>query len=194
MLRSFSVERTVQASAILLQAEPGHRMKYIRLLKLLYVADRESMRQTGFPITGDDPYAMRKGPVLTTVLRLVNGMRDSTAAEAAAPVWDEWIQPQSDFYVGLLGDPGHKKLTRREIAILDSVAERYHGQDPWSIIEQLHQELPEWEKNYPGGNSSAAISAEDILDEVGQSNRREFIIAVGDDHQDLASLARSSSA
>ena len=71
MLRQFSVERTAQAAAVLLRRADGHRMPYIRLLKLLYVADRESVRGTGFPITGDDPCAMRRGPVLSITHDLI---------------------------------------------------------------------------------------------------------------------------
>lgn len=90
-MRTFSVERTAQAAGILLQAEEGHRMKYIRLLKLLYVADRESIRQSGFPITGDNVYAMRNGPVLSTTYNLLKGEGATPEAEHGMPIWKQWI-------------------------------------------------------------------------------------------------------
>src|SRR5688572_11252679 len=111
MLRAFSVERTAQAAGILLQAEEGHRMKYIRLLKLLYVADRESIKQTGFPITGDDVYAMKKGPVLSTTYNLLKGEAVTAEAEHAMPIWKQWIRTVADYDAQLAADPGFRKLT-----------------------------------------------------------------------------------
>lgn len=39
-------------------------MSYLRMLKLLYLADRESLKETGHTITGDRVVAMEHGPVL----------------------------------------------------------------------------------------------------------------------------------
>jgi uncharacterized phage-associated protein len=51
----------------------GDRMEYVRLLKLLYIADREMMAEAGAPITGDRAVAMDHGPVLSHVYDLVKG-------------------------------------------------------------------------------------------------------------------------
>jgi len=48
----FHFEKTVQAAAALLKQAPGHTMSAKRLITLLYIADRESIRKTGFPICG----------------------------------------------------------------------------------------------------------------------------------------------
>jgi hypothetical protein len=45
----------------------GDRMEYVRLLKLLYIADREMMAEAGAPVTGDRAVAMDHGPVLSHV-------------------------------------------------------------------------------------------------------------------------------
>ncbi len=46
------VEKTIQAIGVLFRADRVKRMNYMRLLKLLYIADRESLQETGRPITG----------------------------------------------------------------------------------------------------------------------------------------------
>jgi hypothetical protein len=54
----FNFKRTLQASAYLLRLD-GKRMPYMRLLKLLYIADREWLAEMGESITGDRAYAIR---------------------------------------------------------------------------------------------------------------------------------------
>jgi uncharacterized phage-associated protein len=60
----FHFDRTLQASAYLLHLRKG-RMSQLRLLKLLYIADREWLAESGYPITGDHARALKNGPVLT---------------------------------------------------------------------------------------------------------------------------------
>jgi uncharacterized phage-associated protein len=43
-------------------------MNYMRLLKLLYIAERETLGRTGRPIVGGPVTAMERGPVLLEVL------------------------------------------------------------------------------------------------------------------------------
>ena len=47
-------------------------MSYMKLIKLLYFADRKYIKQTGSSITKDTYYSMKNGPVLSNVLNLIN--------------------------------------------------------------------------------------------------------------------------
>jgi hypothetical protein len=49
-LPSLSVPKTIQAIGVLLRQDGVRCMNYMRLLKLLYIADRETLRRTGRPI------------------------------------------------------------------------------------------------------------------------------------------------
>src|SRR5688500_4690350 len=70
MVIPFNVMKVVQASAVLLKKHGG-RMSRLRLVKLLYIADRESLSQTLRPITGDHPAAMEHGPVPSQTYDLI---------------------------------------------------------------------------------------------------------------------------
>src|SRR5205085_12171181 len=120
----------------------------IRLLKLLYLGDRESIRETRIPITGDDLYAMEHGPVLSVTLDLVRGRSVSATARAAMPVWKQWIRTVGDYDVELAADPGYRKLSRYEIRKLKEVADRYAEHDDWALVDELHKTLPEWRETY----------------------------------------------
>ena len=53
MAWTFSTLKAAQAVAVLLRGVPDGRMDYRKLMVLLYMADRESIKEAGHPITGD---------------------------------------------------------------------------------------------------------------------------------------------
>src|SRR5437763_17099820 len=101
----FDVEKTIQAAAFLLRREFGHRMNYMRLLKLLYLAERESLKEVGKPITGSRVIAMQRGPVLEDVFALIRG------EHRAIPKWSEFIRTDR-YRLELTRDPGIGRLTK----------------------------------------------------------------------------------
>ncbi|MCY4448890.1 MAG: Panacea domain-containing protein [Chloroflexi bacterium] len=56
--------KAAQAAALFL-LKAGGSMPHLKLMKLLYIADRESYRRCGSPITGDEMVSMSNGPVLS---------------------------------------------------------------------------------------------------------------------------------
>ena len=100
----FHFERALQASAYLLRLD-GKRMGYLRLLKLLYIADREWLAETGESITGDRAYAMKYGPVLSSIYDLIQG-NGSRAGE-----WDDYIHTEG-YALELVADPGRSELSK----------------------------------------------------------------------------------
>src|SRR5438445_7076997 len=82
----FNIDKTMQAIAALLHFHGTKEMSYLRMLKLLYIADRESLKETGRPITGDRIVAMEHGPVLSGVYNLVKG------EHTAWPIWSEFFK------------------------------------------------------------------------------------------------------
>src|SRR5258708_4715070 len=80
-----SVAKTVQALGVLFRADRVRRMNSMRLLKLLYIADRETLRETGRPITGGAVVAMERGPVLEEVYELIRGQHREM------PLWSSFF-------------------------------------------------------------------------------------------------------
>ena len=160
----FHFERTLQASACLLRLD-GKRMDYLRLLKLLYIADREWLAETGEPITGDRPCAMKLGPVPSNVYNLIKGV-GSRAGE-----WDDYIHKQ-DYSVSLVKDPGRGELSNGVVEKLTEVTERFRQTDDWALSEKTH-EFAEWSRHFSGGSSP--IPWQDVLEAQGKA---EMIPAV----------------
>jgi len=163
----FNFEKSLQAAGVLLQLEEG-RMSYMRLLKLLYISDRELLAETANPITGDRVCAMQFGPVLSDVYSLIKG--EATRANE----WFSYIERQG-YAVKLVRDPGRGKLSKGEIEKLTEVSERYLNRDQWDLSELTH-EFPEWDRNFPkGSKSSYPIPWTDVLE---AQDKAELIEAV----------------
>src|SRR5438105_515531 len=101
----FDLQKTMQAVGVLLDYQRSRRMSYMRLLKLLYIADREALAETGHTITGDQAVAMKRGPVLSRTHDLIRG-ESSQSGE-----WEKYIH-RDCFEVELLENPGRGDLSR----------------------------------------------------------------------------------
>ncbi len=68
--------KALEAASYLLE-KLGGRTQYIKLIKLMYLADRALLRECGRTITGDRMYALPKGPILSRTLDRLEGQDDS---------------------------------------------------------------------------------------------------------------------
>ena len=163
----FGTRKIVEAAAAVLRCEPCNRMGYMRLLKLLYIADRRSLQRTGRPIVGTCPVAMKLGPVLSEVLDLVRGKHYDEA------VWSEFIR-KDGYEVEQRKDPGVLSLSRYEIEELGRVSAECREYGDSELVEKTH-EFPEWKKNFVEGTSTP-IPLADIVEAVGRSADRDEIL------------------
>jgi uncharacterized phage-associated protein len=162
----FDFDRSLQAAAYLLHLEEG-RMPYLRLIRLMYIAERELLAQTATPLTGDIYKAKSEGPVLGHILDLIQG-KGSKSGE-----WENFIQ-RSGYAVKLVEEPGRGRLSGDVIDKLTEVSERYRDKDHWEL-EELRREFPEWEKSFPG-EGSALIPLKDILEAQGEGQETLDVI------------------
>lgn len=156
------VEKTIQAIGVLFRHDGMDCMNSMRILKLLYIADRESIQETGRAIVGGPIVAMERGPVLLEVYDLIRGQHKDM------PLWDEFYRTV-DYSLAMRKHPDVKKLSKYQIGKLQEVAERHKKDDEWALSNLTHQ-FPEWEKNNPG-KSCRPISFDDLLDAIGMSDQ-----------------------
>lgn len=142
-------------------------MSYMRLLKVLYIAERELLRDYEVPLTGSRVIAMKHGPVLEDVFSLIRHQHMGTAR------WAEVFEQQG-FDLVLISDPDVGRLSPFITRKLDDVATRHAQDDQWQLVEATH-EFSEWQKNNPG-TSSKPIPLEDILAAVGKLESYDSIV------------------
>jgi uncharacterized phage-associated protein len=164
------IPKTIQAICLLLKAMKTDRLEYISILKLLYIADRESLAERGAPITGDVPIAMKNGPVLSAIYALVNRER-----EEDLPLWLSYFH-REDYDLEMKADPGTELLSRYEEKKLTDVAERF-AKFTWRELVRHTHEFEEWKINNPEveGVNVVRISIDDILNAVGRGAQAESI-------------------
>ena len=157
----FHPEKAVEAAAILLKLH-GKPMKYLGLLKMLYIADRVALKRMEQPITGDHYVSMKHGPVLSGVYDLIKGL----PVDDALPIWSKFISSRKDKCVSLLEDPGNEELCEEEEKIIRQVYRTFGHIDPFKVAEWTH-DLPEWQNPY---SSAIPIAVEEVLKNLGKSN------------------------
>jgi uncharacterized phage-associated protein len=147
----FEAEKVTEAAAFLLNLRGG-RMHYIKLLKLLYIADRAALSAWGIPISHDNYVSMDNGPVLSQTYNLIKD---------GGRVWSEYISaPFGDYEIQLLGNPPKgRKLSQAEETLLQRVFEQFGYQNRWDLVDLVHT-FSEWHN--PHG-SSIPIEIEEIL-------------------------------
>jgi uncharacterized phage-associated protein len=160
----FSEERVAQMAAFLLQ-KCGGRMAYLKLLKLLYLADRDAMAKWGDSISGDCFVSMPHGPVLSQTYDLIRG---SSASNDQG--WNYWIRGKANYEVSIahkvVNRDDFDELSNADCAILDAVFLRFGQMDTFEIRDYTHDNCAEWED--PQG-SSFPIKPEAIFHALGKN-------------------------
>ncbi len=134
-------------------------MSHLKLMKLLYLAEREALLRWRRPIVFDSYVSMDKGPVLSQTLNLLHGEIET------AGIWNKFITPPTNNEVSLLSDPGNECLSKAEETLINEIFSKYGTLDRWGICKLTH-DLPEWED--PQG-SSIPIEYTDILQGEGKT-------------------------
>jgi len=167
MHRHFDIHKAVQAAGVLLRAE-RNRMSYLRLLKLLYIADRDSLRDTGMPILGSKAVAMDHGPLHSDVYNLIKGVHEKT------PLWSRFFST-TGYQVEMVDQPDNGLLSQREIQRLQETAAKYAPFPDWDICHEMTHTFDEWINAYQP-NTSRSIQLEDIIKAVGRSGDTATIL------------------
>ncbi|CAN5903558.1 hypothetical protein BH23PLA1_BH23PLA1_06180 [soil metagenome] len=161
----FDFGKVLQAAGVLLHLD-GKRMSRLRLLKLLYIADRELIAEVGRTISGDCAVAMKNGPVLSRTYDLIKG------ESGRAGEWDNYSHSEG-YAVELRSEPGRGRLSKYEIEKLTEVSDRYRRLDDFDLSELTHQ-FPEWQRNYRSCTSTP-ISWVHVLESKGREELVQMI-------------------
>lgn len=145
-MRKYREDKATQAAAYLLNLHEGV-MAYMKLIKLLYVADRVTLLKYGRPITYDNYYSLDRGPILSKTLDLIT----EGSPRGETEYWTKYISEPIGYTVRLADDCPPDELSDAECSILDLVNEQFGHYDRWALVDLLHKKLPEW--NNPHGSA-----------------------------------------
>lgn len=124
----------------------------IKLIKLLYLLDFEHYRQTGKSVTGMEYRAMPLGPVPLQLYQEWDALEPDFAAaidivpEQVIDYVRESVRPKRDF------DDRH--FSRRELQLMEQLAERFRRDFSKPLINVTHAERGPWDMIWDNGRGN----------------------------------------
>jgi uncharacterized phage-associated protein len=164
----YNARKAAQVAAFFAKAEGG-KINVLKLVKLIYLADRLAMQNFDAPILSDKFVSMDHGPVNSITLNHINGLADERAD------WNAYISDRAGHIIALV-DADLKvrdldELSVAEIKILTLTWEKFGPMDQFTVRDYTHKNCPEWEN--PHG-SSAEIPLERIFKFLGKRDSVEL--------------------
>lgn len=139
----------------------------LKVMKLVYLADRASIARHGFPILDERRVSMRNGPVNSFTYDYIKG----EVPPHLDAGWSEFVADRAGHDVGLafngMSVDDLDELSDAEIETLEGVWELFGGMDQWKLVDYTHhaENIPEWTD--PKGQGSRTISLDSIMSAVG---------------------------
>jgi uncharacterized phage-associated protein len=173
MHSTYNAEKALQAFAYLLARHPERKANYYNVLKMLYVADRENMKERGALISTDTLVAFEAGPSLSKTYYSIKGQKEN------AKHFGEFVQNTKDREVRLLKSPSTGALSKAELQRLDQIFEEFKDFTEAQWEDYTHN-FPEWKKNDPKNTPEKRnfIPLEDLIEGVGMSEHKDEILNV----------------
>jgi len=156
----FNEEKAAQVTAELLRLDSQTEINKLRLVKLLYLIDRESFTERGRPIIGGSYYSMPHGTVISESLDTM-----SLGDEGEWTTWGKYFRAKDARTISMVECPAPDLISAREHKIIERVYALFGKMSPKEIRDFTHT-LPEYED--PNG-SSIAIPLEKLIEAVGRS-------------------------
>ena len=179
----FDIEKSAQCAHFFAIREGGE-IEILKLVKLMYLADRRSLETRKIPIVGGHYYSLPHGPVTNEVLDLIN----EGTPEGTSP-WERLITDRANHKVAAAGNPGsYDALAPSEVGILEQVWGKFGSMTKWELVGWTHRHCEEW-SDPNGGRSDikarklaeafswSAAEVENFLEELNSANRLHALLA-----------------
>ncbi len=153
----FNQEKATHLAYYLLN-KSGGKMKYLKLIKLIYFIDRKSIEQTGFSVTTDRYVSMKHGPIASNVYSLIND---------EIQIQDEWHKyiKREEYDVCVISKLKKLNLSQKDLEIADEIYNKFGERDRWDLVKETHK-YPDWKKNTEG---MIPISKKEMMKDIGFS-------------------------
>jgi hypothetical protein len=107
-----------------------YRLNYIKLIKLLYLANKEALKASIHTIS------MKNGPMLSRLYDLIRGKAGDVVVQN---IWDCRFVKDGYDLMAVSDRIPVGKLSRFERGILDRIDRQFHGSDIHDLIAYLHR-------------------------------------------------------
>ncbi len=119
----------------------GSRIDKLALIKLVYIAERESVRRRGRPMIYDECYSLKDGPICRSALDGINGHIDTD-------IWSDYIHLDGKKDVYSIKDASLRldELSESDLEILASIVDTHRGKSGGQLRQWTHvpSNVPEY--------------------------------------------------
>lgn len=143
MLLEFDYKKATQAINYLIKKEGG-KIEKLKLIKLVYLADRYHLRRYGRPIVNDTYFAMPLGPVGSSVKDIAE-FSDFLAQEEVDYASKFISRGQQMHTVVSLAEVDNKVFSQSELEALEFAYKEFGKDTPINLVNITHN-YPEWTK------------------------------------------------
>jgi len=160
---SFQINKAVEAASEFIQRSGGS-INIMKLVKLIYLLDRLSLDQRGFPVVGGSYFSMTNGPVTSEILDLINYGR---LRDVPSTIWEKSISDRINHEIKLVDHfPPRESLSDAEIKLIDQIWSVHGPKNQWELVEWCHSNCKEWTRLQKG---CLSIGVENIAEALGKS-------------------------
>lgn len=184
MFLKFQPRKAIHAASVLARQEANSTITRLRLLKLLYIADRRMIERKGRPLFRARASALDNGPLHSPVYHLIQGESLET------PEWDKHFRCEGPRNIVMHNEPAPASLSEYEIKLLVEVSKDYADFDDYELVTETHK-FAEYRDSYVPGTSKP-IPIEAIIKAVGRESETARILADIDAAQQMDKLLETA--
>lgn len=156
-----NIEKLIQACNYLMR-KYEYTLNYTKLIKLLYLSDKESLKSTNQTITGDTYVSMDNGPVLSFLYNLIK----NKCSNEAQTLWNSRFMRNDFDLIAITEKIPDSELSGFEKGILDDINDKFKDFNFGKMIDYVHDNCPEWKD--PKG-TAIPIDTKEILRSIGKT-------------------------
>ena len=136
-----TTRKIIQALTYIAYQQPDHRVNSMKAYKLLWLADRYHLRQTGRTITGDVFWALPHGVVPSDAKNVVE--HQPTRIQNDEVYCNQYIQRVGKYCFKAAQEPDLMVFSVSDQMALDKILQFYGHLNQYQL-EQLSHTFPEW--------------------------------------------------
>jgi uncharacterized phage-associated protein len=158
----FQSRKAAQAVAYFAGRQPG--IEKLKLIKLIYLAEREFVSRHGQPMLYDELFSMKDGPVCSSVLNGINGNIDKDGWSSLVSLKDnKKVQPARR----VIERESLDELSDAEMDVLGNIWKRFGEMTSHQIRKWTHDNCPEYKEVKSG---RLPITYREMAEAVGESD------------------------
>ena len=161
---SADLVKITQALGFLLNLDENHKMNRVKLIKLLWAADRLHMRRFGRTVTETEYYALPHGPVCSLALNIARLNNDWLTTDDINYISEYFTKDDENTAMNKKPDEDYLSETDKQ-ALIDAW-ELFKYKKVFALVDDISHRYPEWSKHeasFAQSRSSILIDQEDFF-------------------------------